>query len=761
MVDPLSVLGAAVGVTSLIMQLTDECVKGYKLYQEAADLPQTHRYLLVRLHIEQQRFLNFAFETGLLNVDGIVCSTLQVNKSLLLAILAEIKLLFESFATVNGKYEKVVAHSPVNWTDHSYAEHDLMSFLCIVMSDHTQLERENKRAETAKRVRGLGKSIAQAAKNLRTIVVEPKRLIWAAVDKDAFEQLILKLDGFNTFLISLLDSSQLRRLQDSMSTAYMEILQLRNDVGDLTALVKALSPAAETKSNNPATTLILEGGALSQAVAEQTAIQKKKESYLRHLASIKIQFNKINSLSNSTVAISDYRKFIDSPLSLGDFGFVDVAPEAGTRQHRTRTTYRGRRVWIEWKDIPATGPIAVVENVEWRTGLLTDLLRSAKPEGFRAAQCLGYIKILHTDDATQFGIVFEETLIHGTESKIATLQDLLEGQPYPSLSARLALCTVLARCVHSLHAVNWLHKALRPDNIIFFSSSGLPSLNEPFLSGFELSRPSIMDQLTEKPKFDPLKDIYRHPNAQSSQTDGKYRKSYDIYSLGVLMIEIALWKQIKDIVPLEDLAKAKPSALRKIQPWLLGTPLDTGFPLNTTASGSCLQQVAFACGDSFHDIVEQCLRMDIIERPEYSGEKEVATALRVHRATEQEIVKKLDGLTDIDVLLDGLPVPIDLHLDAAGQNLYWTDRGDPPRGNTVNTLALDHGMANTRAPFKERILTRKLHEGIGLAIDEANDMMYFTDLAGGVYSARLDGTGKKTLHEDVRDCTGIAFVPAR
>lgn len=28
MVDPLSVLGAAVGITSLIIQITDECIKG-------------------------------------------------------------------------------------------------------------------------------------------------------------------------------------------------------------------------------------------------------------------------------------------------------------------------------------------------------------------------------------------------------------------------------------------------------------------------------------------------------------------------------------------------------------------------------------------------------------------------------------------------------------------------------------------------------------------------------------------------------------
>jgi hypothetical protein len=49
------------------------------------------------------------------------------------------------------------------------------------------------------------------------------------------------------------------------------------------------------------------------------------------------------------------------------------------------------------------------------------------------------------------------------------------------------------------------------------------------------------------------------------------------------MIEIALWKRIEDIVPLGDLKKAKPSTLREIQPWLLGMPLGTGFPLNITS----------------------------------------------------------------------------------------------------------------------------------------------------------------------------------
>jgi hypothetical protein len=83
-----------------------------------------------------------------------------------------------------------------------------------------------------KKVRKFGKSITETGWNLRTIIVEPKRLVWAAAaaDKESFEGLISKLEDLNSFLITLLDGSQLRRLQDTMNTTYLEILQICNDV---------------------------------------------------------------------------------------------------------------------------------------------------------------------------------------------------------------------------------------------------------------------------------------------------------------------------------------------------------------------------------------------------------------------------------------------------------------------------------------------------------------------------------------------------
>src|SRR5881227_197271 len=82
--------------------------RGYKYFSEAGRMPQEYRYLRIKLQIEQQRFLNFALEGGLLHAGGTISTTLQVNRSLLLALLAEIKTLLEKYAAANGKYEQIL-----------------------------------------------------------------------------------------------------------------------------------------------------------------------------------------------------------------------------------------------------------------------------------------------------------------------------------------------------------------------------------------------------------------------------------------------------------------------------------------------------------------------------------------------------------------------------------------------------------------------------------------------------------------------------
>jgi sugar lactone lactonase YvrE len=108
--------------------------------------------------------------------------------------------------------------------------------------------------------------------------------------------------------------------------------------------------------------------------------------------------------------------------------------------------------------------------------------------------------------------------------------------------------------------------------------------------------------------------------------------------------------------------------------------------------------------------------------------------------------------SDIEVFFDRLPEPIDLELDLENRVLYWTDRGDPPRGNTVNRASID---AKPRTP--EIVLTH-LMEGIGIALDVQGDRMFVTDFAGSVYSAKLDGSGERNFLFAQGNLTGIAYT---
>ena len=111
--------------------------------------------------------------------------------------------------------------------------------------------------------------------------------------------------------------------------------------------------------------------------------------------------------------------------------------------------------------------------------------------------------------------------------------------------------------------------------------------------------------------------------------------------------------------------------------------------------------------------------------------------------------------SDIELLYKDLPEPVDLELDLANRTLYWTDRGDPPRGNTVNRGPMDPTPENLQEP---EIVVTHLMEGIGLALDLKGGRMFVTDFAGTLYSANLDGSNQKMLLYAEGNLTGIAYA---
>jgi DNA-binding beta-propeller fold protein YncE len=109
--------------------------------------------------------------------------------------------------------------------------------------------------------------------------------------------------------------------------------------------------------------------------------------------------------------------------------------------------------------------------------------------------------------------------------------------------------------------------------------------------------------------------------------------------------------------------------------------------------------------------------------------------------------------TDISVVFKDLPEPIDLEIEHTTRTLYWTDRGDPPHGNTVNRASLD-GIGAT----EPEIVATHLMEGIGIALDPEHNRMFFTDLGGSIYVAALDGSGQRPIRALQGNLTGIAYA---
>jgi serine/threonine protein kinase len=218
--------------------------------------------------------------------------------------------------------------------------------------------------------------------------------------------------------------------------------------------------------------------------------------------------------------------------------------------------------WIEY-DRRWRGDVGI--ELFNRVQALASILHAwPQPKGFSNLHGLGFY---HAIEKHSFGLIFG--LPEHTTS-LKSLRQLLKEIPTQAVAARPALGDIfiaahsLANSILQFHKINWLHKNISSLNVCFgHTPSGpiLATIRHPYLIGFNHSRPDSSDAFTHGPSENPEQKDYSHP--EYLRDEARYRCVYDYYSLGLVLLELGLWRSLSTLAStMNNKVDQSPDALR-------------------------------------------------------------------------------------------------------------------------------------------------------------------------------------------------------
>lgn len=190
-------------------------------------------------------------------------------------------------------------------------------------------------------------------------------------------------------------------------------------------------------------------------------------------------------------------------------------------------------------------------------------------------------------------------------------EDIHPNQP---LNVRLRLARQIASAVFSVHATALVHKNIRPETILLFGDScqtpyADDRLGDAFLVGFGKSRDTKGE--TVGTNFLDAWDVRMyHPPARNGIAPTKYATLHDIYALGVVLLQIGLWRSfvgsLDTVDEYDDDGFIRTVTFRKPL-----YPFDE-IPVSQEETHQRLMSCAFdalaySMGSAFRDIVVSCL----------------------------------------------------------------------------------------------------------------------------------------------------------
>jgi len=433
---------------------------------------------------------------------------------------------------------------------------------------------------------------------------------YSVLDFKTFQSTIQILQTVQQELSTILNSPQ----KDGALRVLLPIRRLN------TALLDLLPPTLKTKARGFAELLILETNEVQQLEHVQKSLDLRQGN---NQFALLAESKKLRLIAEET----------SDPLATWDLG--DQVKVGGEKVgYNLVGSLRGEegKVLVEYKSYEDP---SIRQKLFGRMNEIVELCHSIKEsESIKVLRCRGYF---HSAAAAAFGLVYDfpsgfsssmEAKETDKDVKTTTLYQILDvGRRWqqPLLTNRFKLAKMLAGSISELHKIGWVHKGISSSNVAFFytsESNFLSALEKPYIVGFKHSRSYAA--FTEGPVSDETEKEYEHPDY--ARLDKRYSPKYDYYSLGMVLLEIGLWKTLKKINAPGGLS---PSGVRE---WLLTT---------------MVPRLGQAMGSVYRDLVALCLgrEFDRYDGIDDESERKVATQLRF----EMDVLSKLAIVSQYEI----------------------------------------------------------------------------------------------------------------
>ncbi|PQE11249.1 small s protein [Rutstroemia sp. NJR-2017a BVV2] len=463
-------------------QIFSGCIKAYSLFTTASHLTRDSERLICKIRIEEMRLLVWGREWGVLE----------------------------------GEFEARLSEGMGNERMRALAM-EILSELYRTITDFQRLKErygvlEEPVGEEKERESG-GMGIGKLS--LRTEL--SRRVKWVIGDKEKFVVLLQDLKDYNDGLEQLFPPSRLATLHRTWTNELLE--DAHRDLGKLNMLESASSG-------------VYPGLNVSASLKQlRINLDEKDTKNFKPTYALKIQRSALKITNREASRVH------------GTYSNPSLAePQA---------------IVVEWVDYDKEDLDTRLNHLR-RIDDLARMIHSAsnRHPDLHTVDCLGY-----TDDSgsSRYGLIYATPSSHTSSS---TLNSLILSNDFrtPDLGDRFKLAHTLAVALWSLHSLDWLHKNLCSSNILFFPSaysrsstvttaaSNIPDISTPYLLGFDASRPDQMGEMSIASKNSTAEDLHRHPsslNTSMAMPRKPYCKPYDIYSLGLILLEIGLWKTLQ------------------------------------------------------------------------------------------------------------------------------------------------------------------------------------------------------------------------